>query len=85
MVEDGTDIRAAKGETLYLPIADEIVKVHIINTTTNVVCPTSYFLEPTITGQEYLNLPTFAFLIENKKLGKTVLFDLGCRKDWWNL
>ena len=24
------------------------------------------------------------FLLENKKLGKTVLFDCGSRKDFWN-
>jgi hypothetical protein len=85
MREDLTGTGAAKGDALSLPIASSTVKVQIINTTTNVVCPTVYFLEPAIVGQEHLNLPTFAFLIENKNVGRTVLFDLGCRKDWWNL
>jgi hypothetical protein len=75
----------AIGSTTSFCLSGATVTVQIINTTTNVVCPTAYFLEPTIKGQEHLNLPTFAFLIENKALGKRVLFDLGCRKDWWNL
>jgi len=37
-----------------------------------------------IPGHEFINLPTFAFLIENKKLGKKVLFDVGGRTDYWN-
>ncbi len=70
---------------ISLPVSNSTVDVQIINTTTNVVCPTDFFLEPNIKGQEYLNLPTFAFLVENKKQGIVALFDLGCRKDWWNL
>ncbi|KAG6995470.1 hypothetical protein G7Y79_00045g081410 [Physcia stellaris] len=31
-----------------------------------------------------MNMPTFAFLVKNRKLGKTLMFDLGCRVDWWN-
>ncbi|KAH8812102.1 metallo-beta-lactamase superfamily protein [Xylogone sp. PMI_703] len=70
---------------LTFPPSNSTVEVRIINTTTNIVCPTDFFLEPPIRGQELLNFPTFAFLIENKTLKKAALFDLGGRKDWWNL
>lgn len=30
-------------------------------------------------------MPTFAFLIKNKKLGKNIMIDLSCRMDWWNI
>jgi hypothetical protein len=32
-----------------------------------------------------MNLPTFAFLIIHSVLGRQVFFELGCRKDFWNL
>ncbi|KAI1029398.1 hypothetical protein LB504_010657 [Fusarium proliferatum] len=32
-----------------------------------------------------MNLPTFSFLINHDNTGKQLLFDLGCRKDFWNL
>ena len=61
------------------------VEVHIINTTTDIVVRAKDILQPVQKGHENLNMPTFSFLVENKKLGKTILFDLGARKDWWNL
>jgi glyoxylase-like metal-dependent hydrolase (beta-lactamase superfamily II) len=42
-------------------------------------------VEPRIKGHEYLNLPTYAFYIYHPRLGKRILFDMGARKDWWNL
>lgn len=36
-------------------------------------------------GHETLNFPDFAFLVQNKQLRKNIMFDSGCRKDWWNL
>src|SRR5258706_11484184 len=71
--------------TLNVPASDSTVTVHAINTTTNMVTPLELLLEPAIAGFENLNLPTFAFLIENKSNGRTILFDNGSRKDWWNL
>ena len=32
-----------------------------------------------------MNFPTVAFLISHETSGKKLLFDLGCRKDFWNL
>ncbi|MCJ1451886.1 hypothetical protein MMC28_002226 [Mycoblastus sanguinarius] len=50
-----------------------------------IVVPAKAFVRPVQKGHETMNMPTFAFLIENKKLAKKIMFDLGCRKDWWNL
>jgi hypothetical protein len=69
---------------LNLPASSSIVSVHAINTTLDMVCKTSPFLAPVIPGHELVNFPAFAFLIENKALGKRVLFDVGGRKDYWN-
>jgi glyoxylase-like metal-dependent hydrolase (beta-lactamase superfamily II) len=68
----------------FLPKSDNTVRVRAIDTTTNMVCSTDAFLEPVHKGQETLNLSTLAFLIENEKLGKKVLFDCGGRKDFQN-
>jgi glyoxylase-like metal-dependent hydrolase (beta-lactamase superfamily II) len=70
--------------SLNLPKGDNTVEVHIINTTTDIVVPAWAFVQPVQKGHETMNMPTFAFLIENKKLDKRFMFDLGCRKDWWN-
>ncbi|KAL8675036.1 MAG: hypothetical protein Q9224_007482, partial [Gallowayella concinna] len=70
--------------SLNLPKSDSTVEVSIINTTTDIVVPAWAFVQPVLKGHETMNMPTFAFLIKNKKLGKTIMFDLGCRKDWWN-
>lgn len=70
--------------SLNLPHSDCTVEVWIINTTTDIVVPAKAMVEPVQKGHEHMNMPTFAFLVENKNLGKTILFDLGCRKDWWN-
>lgn len=37
-----------------------------------------------IRGHEFINFPVISYLVENKTLGKKVLFDLGGRKDYWN-
>lgn len=79
------EIQAEAHPSLNLPKGDSTVEVHIINTTTDIVVPAGAFVQPVQKGHETMNLPTFAFLVKNKKLGKTIMFDLGCRKDWWNL
>lgn len=68
---------------LELPAGNVSVEVSIIATTTNIVCPTDFLLQPSMEGYEYLNLPTYAYYIKHPS-GKQVLFDLGGRKDWWN-
>ncbi|KAI9812415.1 MAG: hypothetical protein M1827_004646 [Pycnora praestabilis] len=78
------EIKPQQHPALHLPSSSSTVEVKIINTTTDIVVPAEAFVQPVIKGHEKLNLPTFAFLVENKKLGRTILFDCGCRKDWWN-
>lgn len=78
------DIQPKPSPSLNLPQSDSTVEVHIVNTTTDLVAPAKAFVQPVQKGHENLNMPTFAFLIKNQKLKKTVMFDLGCRKDWWN-
>lgn len=38
-----------------------------------------------VLGHEAFNFNDLAFLIENERTGKRVMFDLGTRKDYWNL
>ena len=78
------EIRPKANPPLNLPQSNSIVQVHIINTTTDIVVPAKAFVQPVQKGHEHMNMPTFAFLVENKRVGKTIMFDLGCRKDWWN-
>lgn len=78
------DIQSRQKPSLNLPKSDSTVEVSIINTTTEIVVPAWTIVQPVLKGHETMNMPTFAFLIKNKKLGKSILFDLGCRKDWWN-
>ena len=78
------EVQAKPHPSLNLPKGKSTVEVHIINTTTDIVLPAGLFVHPVQKGHEFLNMPTFAFLVTNKRLGKTILFDLGSRKDWWN-
>lgn len=84
MASTGT-ITAKPAPSLNIPVSNNTVRVSILNTTCDILAPASGFVKPKIKGQEYLNFPTFAFLIENEAQGKKILFDAGGRKDWWNL
>jgi glyoxylase-like metal-dependent hydrolase (beta-lactamase superfamily II) len=77
------DIASKQHPSLSLPKSDISVRVSIINTTTDIVCPSSGFVRPVLKGHEYLNLPTFCFHITHPS-GKQIMFDLGSRKDYWN-
>ena len=78
------DVEPKASPSLNLPQSNSTVEVHIVNTTTDMVVPAKAFIQPVQKGHEYMNMPTFAFLVKNKMLGKTIMFDLGSRKDWWN-
>ncbi|MCJ1281369.1 hypothetical protein MMC26_000688 [Xylographa opegraphella] len=70
---------------LHIPSTDSIVQVSIIDTTTHIgAIPNGLFMVPNIPGYEYLNCPSYSFLIEHSS-GRKILFDLGIRKDWENL
>lgn len=63
---------ASKGST---------VEVSIINGGILAI-KTDYVLLNPIPGHDMLIAPCYSFLIENKKLGKKALFDLGFPKAW---
>ncbi|KAH7124857.1 beta-lactamase-like protein [Dactylonectria estremocensis] len=71
--------------TAGIPLSGNTCDVSLIDTTTDLLVKTSALLEPEIQGHEFLNLPTFAFYIYNPRSDKRLLFDMGSRKDWWNL
>ncbi|KAF7197292.1 Cytochrome P450 monooxygenase [Pseudocercospora fuligena] len=41
-------------------------------------------MSPSFPGHEYLATPCFSFLVEHPTLDRSLVFDLGIRKDWWN-
>ena len=45
--------------------------------------PAWAFVHPVQKGDKFMHMPTFALLVKKKRLGKSLMFDLGCRKDWW--
>ncbi|CAI4215878.1 unnamed protein product [Parascedosporium putredinis] len=67
------------------PPSDSIVRVRLINTTGLMTVRAQGFIEPVQRGHELLSFPTYAFLIDHEPSGKRVMFDLGIRKDYWNL
>ncbi|KAK2010865.1 metallo-beta-lactamase superfamily protein [Colletotrichum eremochloae] len=68
-----------------VPESDSVVRVKLIDTTTAMVGTAESFVQPVMPGHKVINFCSLAFLLENEKLGKKALFDLGVRKDYWNL
>ncbi|THZ66441.1 hypothetical protein D6C85_08125 [Aureobasidium pullulans] len=65
-------------KALQLPSGATTVRVRAIDTTTNMMCNASAFIEPVLKGHEQLNFKTMCFLVENEALNKRIL------KDFWN-
>lgn len=70
---------------LQIPESSATVRVHLIDTTTKLTIKSESFIRPVQQGHELINATDVAFLIEHEKSGKRLLFDSGCRKDYWNL
>ncbi len=70
---------------MSFPQSDSTVRVRMIDTTAVMTVKAQSFVEPALKGHELLNLTAVAFLIENEALGQRIMFDLGVRKDYWNL
>ncbi|CCF33868.1 metallo-beta-lactamase superfamily protein [Colletotrichum higginsianum] len=68
-----------------IPESDNVVRVKLIDTTTAMVGTAESFVQPVVPGHEVINFCSLAFLLENEALGKRAMFDLGVRKDYWNL
>lgn len=56
----------------------------MLDTTSVMSLDASSFVKPVMPGHETMSVITVAFLIENERLGKKAMFDLGTRKDYWN-
>ena len=71
--------------TLNIPPSDTACKVSIIDSTAFIKgIPLGLLTTPMIKGADFLDCPSFAFLVEHPS-GRKVLFDLGVRKDWEHL
>lgn len=70
---------------LKVPPSHSTVRVRIIDTTTYLEgLPAAYFFAPEIPGHSTASGPSYSFLIEHGS-SRSLLFDLGIRKDWQNL
>jgi glyoxylase-like metal-dependent hydrolase (beta-lactamase superfamily II) len=76
---------ATQQRWLEVPPSSNTVRVRLIKDVGVLSIPSALFLEPVAEGHEVFNGVDTSFLIENENLGKKALFDLGTRKDWWNL
>lgn len=71
---------------LKIPHSINTVDVSIIHTTGTLQGLDCWkFVSPSILGHDYLDVPCFCFLVRNRSQNRTIIFDLGIRKDWWNL
>ncbi|OLN81266.1 N-acyl homoserine lactonase AttM [Colletotrichum chlorophyti] len=68
-----------------IPESDNIVRVKLIDTTAAMVGTSEAFVSPNVPGHDVINFCSLSFLLENETLGRNALFDLGVRKDYWNL
>lgn len=67
------------------PASQHTVHVRLINTTAVMTVKAESFVKPAQKGHELLNLTCAAFLIEHEASNRKIMFDLGVRKDYWNL
>ena len=70
---------------LKLPSSNNTCTIRVIDTTGNGNGPAKLILSPHIPGHDNLEFPCFSFLISHEGKKKNVLFDIGIRKDYWNL
>lgn len=70
---------------LHIPKSGSTVNVSIINTTGTIRGVNAWrFIEPSIKGHDWLSTPVYSFLIQHPTLNRTIVFDLGIKKDWEN-
>lgn len=71
---------------IAIPTSQSAVSVSILDTTSSIAGDkTSSYLTPPIKGHEDLAVPCISFLVRHKPSGRSLLFDLGIRRDWHNL
>ncbi|KAF3016103.1 hypothetical protein E8E14_001944 [Neopestalotiopsis sp. 37M] len=77
---------ATPAPELNIPPSTATVNVSIINTTGTIRGVNTWrFFEPSIKGHDWLATPCFAFLIQHPTLNRSIVFDLGIKKDLENL
>jgi hypothetical protein len=70
---------------MEFPSSESAVRVRMIDTTCRLTIHTESFIEPAPAGLEVYEVPNAAFLVEHEASGQKLVFDLGIRKDYWNL
>ena len=70
---------------LQAPPSNNTVRVRLIDNSAKMVLGSVPFIEPLVEGHEMMNGTDCSFLVENETLGTKAVFDMGMRKDWWNL
>jgi hypothetical protein len=71
-----------------IPPSSATVSVSVIDSTASAYnIPAQNLFKPTIPGLDTLNFCSYAFLVTNENNGskRSLVFDLGIRKDWRNL
>lgn len=79
------DIVPEEAPPVDIPNSGNTCLLSIVDTTCALTVPSKTLIEPVIPGHELMNFPTVAFLVTHTSSGKQILFDLGCKKDFWNL
>ncbi|KAI1862957.1 hypothetical protein JX265_009003 [Neoarthrinium moseri] len=70
---------------LNIPHSTSTVHVSIVNTSGQIRgVPTWRFIAPPIQGHDWLSTPCYSFLVQHPTLQRSLLFDLGIKKDWEN-
>ncbi|KFY35921.1 hypothetical protein V494_05478 [Pseudogymnoascus sp. VKM F-4513 (FW-928)] len=67
---------------IEIPASSNIVTVRVIDTTTRLHMPVGSMFDPVIKGHTTLASPSYSFLIENERLERKVLYDLGTQQKW---
>jgi hypothetical protein len=79
-----SNIMPQSAPPLSLPTSSSLVTLQALDTTLQLYVRSENFLNPVMLGHEVYNCPTMAFFITNQATGRTILFDAGARKDYWN-
>ncbi|KEF52376.1 uncharacterized protein A1O9_11617 [Exophiala aquamarina CBS 119918] len=72
-------------DKLTVPPSENTVRVRMIDSTARFTLQAESFFEPSQRGLQCYEVPDVAFLIDHEPSGRAVMFDLGVRKDYWNL
>src|SRR5690242_5229065 len=72
-------------QQVNIPKSKKVVRVRIVDTKCLLTIKAESSIEQTRRGQDFFEVPDLAFLVEHEDSGSKLMFDLGIRKDCWNL